>query len=126
MLQKGLFNMSFYFKRLSVILGVLLSAIALDSQASDFQSGRTAALGRAGHAGPMLTDSIFINPDFISIVGTQSFSAAYSGYSSTDPNAAFGQATGRAYTLAVMDGQSELFQAGLAHTVRADANYVHV
>ena len=36
--------------------------------AADFQSPRTAALGGAGHAAPMLNDAIYLNPSFVSFM----------------------------------------------------------
>ena len=38
------------------------------ANASDYQSPRTAALGGAGHASPLLNDAIYLNPSFSSFM----------------------------------------------------------
>src|SRR4051812_23643954 len=42
--------------------------------ASDFHSPRTAALGGAGHAGPLLNDGVYLNPSFASFLPSYSVS----------------------------------------------------
>lgn len=88
------------------MMTLLLMTMAL---ASDYQSPRTAALGGAGHAGPMQTDAIFLNPSFIAFTQSYSVGFGYQSYSG-----------GRIYSFAVQDGRSPLFQAGVGFTVHDD------
>ncbi len=92
--------------------------------ASDFQSPRTAALGGAGHAAPLLNDGIYLNPSYSSFLPTYSFATPYSPFSGP----AYGATTdfhGRMYNLSILDGRAELFQAGAGYTVRQDGAFLH-
>ncbi len=96
--------------------------------ASDFQSPRTAGLGGAGHAGPLLNDAIYLNPSFTSFNPYRGFSGNYLSYGSEGVNSA-GQSTTRGmnYNFSILDGsQDSLFQAGVGFTKRGDASMVHV
>lgn len=88
---------------------------------SDFHSPRTASLGGAGHAGPLLNDAIYLNPSFISLLPTYSVSVNFEPYS----NGTEGY-HGHIMNLAIQDGRTELFQAGVAYTVRPDSKIIHV
>src|SRR6185437_10296999 len=101
-----------FINNLSVLL---LLAFIPAAQASDYQSPRTAGLGGAGHAAPLLNDSIELNPAFGSFLPTYSMALDFAW---TNP--------GRAYDISVLDGRSDLFQAGVEYTVRDDMSMVHV
>src|SRR4051812_38287454 len=99
-----------------VILGLLWGTLGF---ASDFQSPRTAAIGGAGHASPMLNDAIYQNPSFVSFLPSYSISANYSFYQgpsdcngcgSRDPH-------GHLLNASIQDGRSELFQAGVGFSL---------
>lgn len=86
---------------------------ALSSLAADFHSARTAALGGAGHAGPMLTDAIFLNPAYASFIPNTIFSGSMGSPDGRSPT----------YSVAIQDGHGDFaFQAGFAYTRRADVN----
>ena len=99
---------------------ILISLLILSSgQAlgNDFRSARSAALGGAGHANPLLNDAVFQNPSFASLLPVYSWAADFR---------ALGEGRGRAYTISVMDGRSELFQAAAAYTVRDELTAFHL
>lgn len=97
---------------------ILLSFfISFASQANEFRSPRSAALGGAGHANPLLNDSVFQNPSFASFLPVYSWSANYK---------ALGEGRGRAYSISVLDGRSELFQASAGYTVRDDLTALQI
>ena len=85
--------------------------------ANEFRSPRVASLGGAGHANPLLNDSVFQNPSFASFLPVYSWSLNYK---------ALGEEQGRAYNVSVLDGRSELFQASAAYTVRDELTAFHV
>ena len=97
---------------------LLILGLGAPARASDYHSPRTAALGGAGHAGPMLNDSIYLNPSFVSLVQTYAASVGYNTYSGegTNPN----DYHGMGYNVGIQDGRSELFQAGVGLTSRED------
>jgi hypothetical protein len=117
--------MSFKIKGFFPALGLVLCALfAFPASGSDFWSPRTAALGGAGHAGPLLNDAIYLNPSFVSLLPTYGISANYFTYSGTG-----GEDQGpRGHGLngSIQDGRSELFQAGAGYTIREDATMLHV
>lgn len=94
------------------------------ARAADFHSPRTASLGGAGHAGPLLTDAIFLNPAFISFLPTYALSFAWTRFSGAITSAD-NNLIGRNYSVSVQDGRSDLFQAGVAYTVREDQRFLH-
>lgn len=102
----------------------LLLFLSIPALASDFQSPRTAALGGAGHAAPMLTDSIYLNPSFTSFLHAYQASANYGVYKGGDQNPDGTQTIhGHLLNVAVQDGRNEMFQAGVGMTIREDAKY---
>jgi hypothetical protein len=76
-----------------------------------------AGLGGAGHANPLLNDSVYQNPSFASFLPVYSWSGNFQ---------ALGEGRGRAYNLSVLDGRSELFQASAAYAVRDDFTALHL
>jgi hypothetical protein len=87
------------------------------SWGNEFRSPRAAALGGAGHANPLLNDSVFQNPSFASFLPVYSWSGNFK---------ALGEDRGRAYSISVLDGRSELFQASAAYTVRDELTALHL
>jgi hypothetical protein len=94
------------------ILPLLLGTQAF---ASDYQSPRTLALGGAGHAAPLISDAVFLNPSMGSMLPVYSVSG---GYLWSDQ--------GRNYSVGIQDSRTELFQAGLAFTRREGFGVVNV
>jgi hypothetical protein len=103
------------------IFGVASIINAPHLLASDFQSPRTAALGGAGHAGPLLNDSIYLNPSYAAFLNAYSISGNYSW-----ANYQSGAYKYKIQNASIQDGRSELFQAGLAYTRRGDGNFIHL
>jgi hypothetical protein len=97
--------------------------VAAPAVASDFQSPRTAALGGAGHAGPLLNDAIYLNPSFVSLLATYAVSGNYFLYHGTgdspDPH-------GHGLNASIQDGRSELFQAGVGYTLRENESILNI
>jgi hypothetical protein len=95
-------------------------------QASDFHSPRIAGLGGAGHASPLLNDSIYMNPSYVAfLTNTVSIGMNYlsfNGSASPDihPN------HGRSYNFSIQDGRSDLFQAGVGYTRHEEFTAIHV
>lgn len=114
-------------KKSTLVLVVLLFSLINHPSAkgSDFHSPRTAALGGAGHAGPMLNDAIFLNPSYASFLPAYTVSFNYLPFNS-DPNAQNPGSDGRIFNLSIQDGRSELFQAGVAYTKRHDATFINI
>ena len=111
------------------LISLLVSFLLVTpSLASDMHSPRTAGLGGAGHAGPMLNDTIFLNPSFTSFLPAYSFYLGYLLFNGMDRTTAAGPTGtyGRNYTLSLLDGRSELFQAGVAYTLRENGSMVHI
>jgi len=107
-------NMKF-FNKINILTVLSVIGAGQNLVASDFHSGRTAGLSGSGHAAPLLNDAIFLNPAFEAFLPTYSLGAAY-----LKSNA------GRNYSVSLQDGRAELFQAGVAYTVREDTTFVHV
>lgn len=104
-----------YKKSLHFLATLVILGFSHWAQASDFHSARTGALGGAGHAGPLLTDAIFLNPSFVSFLPQM----AVSGHFALQPL----NSTSNGYNVSIQDGHADsLFQAGIAYTHRADAN----
>lgn len=106
------------------ILGFAMAVIALGaptSGANDVLTPRIAGMGGAGRAAPTLTDAVFQNPSFFSLAQTYCISASFDKFSGTDPSF-----QGRHYSLSLLDGRTELLQAGLAYTVREDGRLLHL
>jgi hypothetical protein len=109
-------------------LGVVLLAV-LSSQlsyGSDFQSPRTSALGGAGHAGPFLTDAVYMNPSYLPKVPFYAMGFNYVGYTPgtfTNPG---GGPQGDNYNFTVMASSHDLpVQFGAGYTRRDDGTLVH-
>lgn len=100
-----------------------LLALPLTALAQDFESPRTAALGGAGHAGPMNTDAIYLNPSYVSLVPIYAVGVNYYTYSGTSPNTS--DYHGMGYNASIQDGRSEWFQAGVGYTQREDAQLLN-
>src|SRR5689334_3011746 len=97
-----------FFSRILVPLTLSLTTlISPQAWSADFLSPRTAALGGAGHAGPLLNDSLFLNPAYISFVPANNVSVNYLSYNggadTLNPN------SGRNYNVGIQDGQNPLF-----------------
>jgi hypothetical protein len=101
--------------RVIVLVFLLSGAFA---QASDFHSPRTAALGGAGHAGPLLNDALYLNPSFESFLPSYSASANYGWYNGTSDDSHHGDII----NVSLQDGTAEAFQAGLGYTRRPDVH----
>jgi len=84
--------------------------------ASDFQSPRTLALGGAGHAGPSLNDSIYLNPSNTSFQETYGISISDLRFTNN----------GRNLNISIQDGRSTLFQAGVGYTRKNNLNILTV
>jgi len=107
-----------------------LLAMATYVYASDFHSPRTAALGGAGHASPLLNDAILLNPSFAAFLNDRvSAGFSYQNFeapsvdSSTQPE---GEFSGRSYQVSLQDGRSPLFEAGVAYTRNPVGSSVHI
>ena len=116
----------FFFLFFSFLLSLTHSTV---TPASDYHSPRTAALGGAGHAGPMLNDALYLNPSFGSLLPSYSFSFGFVKFRSDDlistPDG-ISNYYGRNYNLSLQDGRSELFQAGTGYTKREDGSTLHM
>jgi len=86
---------------------------------SDFQTARVAALGGAGHAGPLFAESIYLNPSFASYYPQRIISSHFQSYDGV-PNP-----DGRLFNVSVADGTAPLFQAGVGYTHRDDGRVLH-
>jgi hypothetical protein len=115
----------------NLLLIVLVGLTSITALGADFESPRTAALGGAGHAGPFLDDSIYMNPSYTSMIPTESGSVNYfffkgpttpaqpGGTASDDPH-------GHGFNVSLQDGTSEFFQAGVGFTQNNDSREVNV
>ena len=104
-----------------VLLFVSTLFVAARCSAEDFRSPRSQALGGAGHAAPMMNDSIYMNPSFASFLPTYSLSGNWDWYNYGD-----GNLNGRLWNASLQDGRSELFQAGLAFTRFENGSLVNI
>ena len=108
---------------------VFLGLFAKSASASDFHSPRTDALGGSGHASPLLTDAIYLNPSFTSFSNTHALSFDYLAYccgTVTTPQG-ISDYYGHNLNVSVLDGSPDsLFQAGAGFTRRDDASFVHL
>jgi hypothetical protein len=82
---------------------------------ADFQSPRTMALGGAGRASPLLNDAIYLNPSFVSFLPTSSVAANFTRLDGSGRNA----------NVSILDGRSEMFQAGVGYTLQEDRRMIH-
>lgn len=95
------------------------------ARASDYQSPRTVALGGAGHAGPLLNDSIFLNPSYVSFLPTYSVSGSVLFFKGTHPTIGDNY-HGRNYNVSIQDGRTETLQAAISYTLREDGFMIHL
>ena len=102
-------------------LGLLLLGLSAQTSASDFQSPRTASLGGAGRAAPLLNDSVYLNPSFASFLKSYSISYSFSSFDSNPENVYHG----RMFNLGLQDGRNEFFQAGVGYTVRETGKHLN-
>lgn len=110
----------------SFVFSFAILFITALSLASDFQSPRTAALGGAGHAAPLLTDSIYLNPSYVSFIPAYVFSTNY-GFYRGDQQASGNYAShGHILNVAIQDGRNEFFQAGVGGTLKEDSKLLNV
>ena len=107
---------------MTLALSNLLSYVA---NASDFQSPRTSGLAGAGHAGPMLNDSIYLNPSFVSFLPSYSVSGNYLFYKGPTEGDGPGDPHGHNLNVSLQDGRSEFFQAGVGFTLMEDRKVIH-
>lgn len=117
------------FRQLAAVWGVLSGIWILSASAADFQSPRTMALGGAGHANPLLSDAIYVNPSFISFMQTHSLSLYYLNYGNGTVQGPTGPTDfyGHNLNLSVMDGSPDsLFQAGFGYTRKEDSSVISV
>lgn len=107
------------FRCLGSLLSILSAFAVTSALASDFQSPRTVGLGGAGHAAPMLTDSIYLNPAYASFLPAEILSVNYGFYhgGGTEPDGS-SSIHGHILNGSVQDGRSELFQAGVGGTIQ--------
>ncbi len=111
--------------RISFVLALVITLLSVSAQASDYHSARTLALGGAGHAGPYLTDTIYLNPSFASFTRSYGVSVGYN-YFSGAPGADPSLPSGRLLNATLFDGTQDAFQAGVGYTSRTDANIITV
>ncbi len=91
------------------------------TQGADFHSARSAALGGAGHAAPMLSDAIYLNPAFGSLGKIHSLSFNYQMYQGPS------QPKDHLANLSVLDGSDDqLFQAGVGFTRKSKYNILNI
>lgn len=107
-----------------ILISFFLSQTAFSA---DTMSPRTAALGGAGHAGPNLADSIFLNPSYASFLPSYSFAYYFLSYAGQAQITSSGSTPthGRNYAAVVHDGRSQLFQAGVGYSAREDGQFIH-
>lgn len=96
------------------LVGLLLSTFA---HSVEHHSPRTAGLGGAGHAAPLLNDATYLNPSYIAFLKTYSVAANYLSYDGQSEGGSTG-IYGRNYNLSLQDGRNQSFQAGAGYTVR--------
>jgi hypothetical protein len=95
-----------------IIFNLLLISSA---SAIEYQSPRTLALGGAGRGGPLLNDSIYLNPSFASFTPIYSMSGGYTWFNS-----------GRNYNVSVQDSRTDMLQAGVGFTRREQNSAVNI
>jgi len=97
------------------LLTTLVIAFSIPAFAVEYQSPRTLALGGAGRAGPLLNDSIYLNPSYASFTPIYSVSGGYTWFDQ-----------GRNYNISVQDARTQLFQAGVAFTRREQNSAINL
>lgn len=111
----------------SVFIFLSIISSSYEAFASDFQSPRTAGLGGAGHAAPLLTDAIYLNPSYSSFLQSYVMSVNYGYFHGGDQNADGNYPIhGHMLNGSVQDGRSELFQAGVGLTFKDDSKVLNI
>lgn len=107
-----------------LFLGFLgtIAFVSGSARATDFQSARTAGLGGAGHAAPILTDAIYMNPAMISFLNAYSVTVTRNSYSGPDD----AEPKGHILNASIQDGTNSLFQAGVGYTQKAYGKEVNL
>lgn len=112
-------------KRVFLIFSSSLLFISQMTLASDFQSPRSSGLGGAGHASPMGTDAIFLNPSFMSFIPVLTGSFSYLVYP-TNPSSSVVSSYSHDLNIAVQHGGRELpLQLGFGYTHRSSYSKLH-
>jgi hypothetical protein len=106
-----------------IALTIVVITNAAPATASDYHSPRSAALAGSGHAGPLLNDSIVLNPSFASFLPTYAVGVNYLSFAG--PGGGGDAYRGRNYHVSIQDGRSELFQAGVAFSQREELSLLH-
>lgn len=107
------------FRILPSLLALILSGSA---SATDYHSPRSAGMGGAGHAAPILNDGIYMNPAMIAMLPAYSVSVSHesvSGPSNTEPQMLVQNAS-------IQDGTNSLFAAGVGYTRKTYGREVNV
>ncbi len=106
------------------IVGLLLglTQIAPKTMAADIYSARTFSLAGAGHAAPLLSDAIYLNPSYIAYLKSYVVNFTFDRFDGDDSGTAY---YGRNYTLAIQDGRTEMFQAGISYSLKEDGQHIH-
>lgn len=116
--------------KISIFYGIFISlGFSTLAGAADFHSPRTASLGGAGHASPLLSDAIYLNPSFTPFTNTHAFSFNYLTYGGNPVNTVGGISDfyGHNMNFSILDGSAEAaFQAGVGYTRRDDSSMIHV
>ncbi len=92
------------------------------AKAADIYSARTYGLAGGGHAAPLLTDAIYMNPSYIAYLKSYVVNFTFNRFDG-DPSPA--NYYGRNFTFAIQDGRTEMFQAGISYTVKEQGQYIH-
>lgn len=100
---------------------LLFGKYALLAGAHDFESPRIMALGGAGAAAPTLNDAIYVNPSFTSFTPAYSFAVNYA-IPISNPDLGIE----KLFNVSLLDGRTELFQAGIGYTHRTSRKDIHL
>ncbi|MDR3605838.1 MAG: hypothetical protein P4M08_00490 [Oligoflexia bacterium] len=89
-------------------------------------SPRTAALGGAGHAGPILNDAIYMNPSYAAFTPSYGLEANYLYYNSPAAPDGSEDYHGHLTNFSVQDGRNPLFQAGVGYSLRDQGKLLNI
>jgi hypothetical protein len=103
-----------------VITGLFLT---VNANALDFESARTTGLSGSGRGGPLMTDTIFVNPSALAFQNVQALSGTFDWL--TNPASPPGT-TNHLFNGSVVDGKNQYVDAGLAFTRRPDLDLIHL
>src|SRR5690242_18475676 len=112
-------NIQIFFSKVK-LFGIIF-LISFQAFGVDFESAHTLSFGGVGRGGPLLTNSIYLNPAFISLLPVRALSISYAKFS--DPSSdKLGLLNG-----SILDGSQEnLFQGGFGYTRFPWANVFHI